>query len=154
MTDHEQAARNARGAAMCRAAIAPALANRVRPESEKPLTKSEEIHQRALDRALIERTERTRRERLQRLGARDEPAGRVPRGPGRATMPEQRTGASMVRHVLNHLAAAGQRPAEGKWLGKSVAGDVAEEAIKEWLDATRPAAEPNRRHLESIGADA
>lgn len=150
----EQVARNAKGVEMCRQAIAPHLASRVRPEPEKPLTKSEEIHQRALERAAIERTERVRRERLRRLGARDEAAGRVPRGPGRASLPEKRTGANMVRYVLNHLAAAGQRPADGKLLGREVAADVAEEAVKAWLDQTRGGAEhhhhrPTRERREA-----
>jgi hypothetical protein len=133
----EQAARNARGVEMCRAAIAPhSGSDRVRPEPETPLTKSEEIHLRALERAAAERVERTRHDRLRKLGARDEAAGRVPRATGQAVLPEERTGANMVRYVLNHLAAAGQRPAEGKLLGPEVAADVAEEAVKQWLEAT------------------
>jgi len=145
----EQVERNTRGAAMCREAIAPFLAARVRPEPEKPLTPDEEIHQRALERATTERLARSRHERLRQVGARESAAGRVPRGDGRAAMPKERTGANMVRHVLNQLAAAGQRPAEGKWLGKDVAADVAEEAVKEWLEATRPTPPkpPISRHI-------
>jgi hypothetical protein len=46
---------NRAGIALCREAIAPVLAARIRPEPSKPLTKSEEIHQRALERAMRER---------------------------------------------------------------------------------------------------
>jgi hypothetical protein len=51
----EQLVRNARGIALCREVIAPFLASRACPEPERPLTPSEEIHQRALERALAER---------------------------------------------------------------------------------------------------
>lgn len=49
---------------------------------------------------------------------------------------QQRTGADMVRHVLGRLADAGQDAAEGKYLGKERAGDVAQEAVHEWLEKT------------------
>ena len=54
----EQLERNARGLAACREALAPGLARRVQPEQDVPLTPSEEIRQRALERAAAERRER------------------------------------------------------------------------------------------------
>ena len=54
----EQVRRNAHGIAACRAVIDPVLARRDRPEPEKPLTPSEEIHQRALERATAEKRAR------------------------------------------------------------------------------------------------
>lgn len=54
----EQVKRNAHGIAACRAVIDPILARRDRPEPEKPLTPSEEIHQRALERATAEKRAR------------------------------------------------------------------------------------------------
>ena len=54
----DQRERNARGLAACRQALAPALARRVQPEPDVELTPSEEIHQRALERAEVERRER------------------------------------------------------------------------------------------------
>ena len=48
-----------------------------------------------------------------------------------------RTGAAMVRYVLGRLKAAGQDPAAGQWLGRERAADVAEQACREWLDATK-----------------
>ena len=51
----EQVKRNAHGIAACRAVLDPILARRDRPEPEKPLTPSEEIHQRALERATAEK---------------------------------------------------------------------------------------------------
>ncbi|WDZ87209.1 hypothetical protein [Micromonospora cathayae] len=51
----EQTERNARGIAACRAVLEPVLARRGRPEPDAPLTPSEEIHQRALERAIGEK---------------------------------------------------------------------------------------------------
>lgn len=45
-----------------------------------------------------------------------------------------RTGARMCAHVLARLADAGQNTAEGKFLGKQRAADIAETAVREWLD--------------------
>jgi hypothetical protein len=54
----EQVARNARGIAACRAVLEPILARRAQPDGPGPLTPSEEIHQRALARALADRRAR------------------------------------------------------------------------------------------------
>lgn len=54
----EQVKRNAHGIAACRAVLDPILARRSQPEPEKPLTPSEEIHQRALERAIAEKRAR------------------------------------------------------------------------------------------------
>lgn len=54
---------------------------------------------------------------------------------GRRGVPS-RTGAAMVRHVLSRLRAAGSNPAEGQYLGRERAADVAEQACREWLDLT------------------
>lgn len=64
----EQRDRNARGLAACRERVATVLARRVQPEPEKPLTPSEEIHQRALERAIGEKRSRRVAE-LQAVGA-------------------------------------------------------------------------------------
>lgn len=48
-----------------------------------------------------------------------------------------RTGAGMVRYVLAALADAGQDPRRGRFLGKQRAGDVAEQACREWLGQTQ-----------------
>lgn len=47
-----------------------------------------------------------------------------------------RTGADMVRHVLGRLKDAGSDPEFGKYLGVQRCGDVAEEAVHEWLERT------------------
>jgi hypothetical protein len=44
-----------------------------------------------------------------------------------------RTGADMVRHVLARLKDAGQDVNNGKLLGRQRAGDIAEQAVAEWL---------------------
>lgn len=49
---------------------------------------------------------------------------------------QQRTGANMVRHVLGRLKDAGSDPANGKYLGAERCADVAEDAVREWLDRT------------------
>lgn len=49
---------------------------------------------------------------------------------------QQRTGANMVRHVLGRLKDAGSDPVNGKLLGAEACADVAEQAVKEWLDRT------------------
>jgi hypothetical protein len=55
LTD-EQCAINAAGTARCRKVVTAALAARVQPEAEpRPLTRSEAIQQRALERAIAER---------------------------------------------------------------------------------------------------
>lgn len=54
----EQIKRNAHGIAACRAVLDPILARREQPQPEKPLTPSEEIHQRALERATAEKRAR------------------------------------------------------------------------------------------------
>lgn len=52
----------------------------------------------------------------------------------------QRTGANMVRHVLGRLKDAGSDPASGKFLGPERCGDIAAEAVEEWLKRTAPPA--------------
>lgn len=76
------------------------------------------------DRARLIREQRRRdTSRARQLEARTEPR------------PEsERTGARMCAHVLARLADAGQNPAEGRFLGKQRAADVAEIAVREWLD--------------------
>lgn len=54
---------------------------------------------------------------------------------GRREMP--RTGAAMVRYVLGRLRDAGSDPANGVRLGPERARAVAEQACREWLDATK-----------------
>ncbi len=56
----------------------------------------------------------------------------------RATVPvvAERTGAEMARHVLGRLKDAGSDLANGKYLGKERCGDIAEEAVREWLQQT------------------
>lgn len=51
----EQIERNARGIAACRAALEPVLARSDRPEPDAPLSPSDEIRLRALERARAER---------------------------------------------------------------------------------------------------
>ncbi len=70
----EQRAINAEGIALCRETIAPMLAARAKPEPEKPLTETEKIHQRALERAITER----RNQRLIGLEPVGAVLGRVP----------------------------------------------------------------------------
>jgi hypothetical protein len=53
----------------------------------------------------------------------------------------ERTGPNMIRHVLGRLKDAGQDVAHGKPLGVERAVAIADEAIKEWLERTRPAEE-------------
>lgn len=55
----------------------------------------------------------------------------------RTQQASSRTGANMVRHVLGRLKDAGSDPHNGKYLGAERCADVAEEAVKEWLDRTR-----------------
>lgn len=57
----------------------------------------------------------------------------------RSQQASSRTGANMVRHVLGRLKDAGSDPQNGKFLGAERCADVAEEAVKEWLDRTREA---------------
>ncbi len=64
LTD-EQRAINAEGIALCRAAIEPYLVGRETPEPAAPPTHAEEIHQRAVERAIGERRNRV----LNRIGA-------------------------------------------------------------------------------------
>lgn len=61
---------------------------------------------------------------------------------GRTTEPpdDTRTGAKMCAHVLGRLADAGQNTAAGQFLGKDRAAAIAEQAVREWLDAGRRAA--------------
>ena len=47
-----------------------------------------------------------------------------------------RTGANLVRHVLGRLKDAGSDPENGKLLGSARCGDIAEEAVREWLKCT------------------
>lgn len=54
---------------------------------------------------------------------------------GRREIP--RTGAAMVQYVLGRLRDAGSNPANGVCLGPEKAGAVAEQACREWLDATK-----------------
>lgn len=54
----EQVARNARGLALCRTAIAPALAKLDGREPEAVLTESDRIRQTAIERAISERRAR------------------------------------------------------------------------------------------------
>ncbi len=61
----EQRAINAEGIALCRATIEPYLVARETPEPAAPPTEVEEIHQRALERAIGERRNRI----LDRIGA-------------------------------------------------------------------------------------
>lgn len=65
-------------------------------------------------------------------------AGRRPVTPvGEPFVPPVRNGADLVRHVLAAFKAAGQDPANGKFLGKQRAGDIAEQAAKEWLKSNK-----------------
>jgi hypothetical protein len=52
------------------------------------------------------------------------------------TRASERTGANMVRHVLGRLKDAGSDPENGKLLGAERCGDIAEEAVAEWLSRT------------------
>jgi len=54
---------------------------------------------------------------------------------GRREIP--RTGAAMVKYVLGRLRDAGSDPANGVRLGPEKARAVAEQACREWLDATK-----------------
>ena len=54
---------------------------------------------------------------------------------GRREIP--RTGAAMVQYVLGRLRDAGSDPANGVRLGPEKASAVAEQACREWLDATK-----------------
>lgn len=56
----------------------------------------------------------------------------------RTQQASSRTGANMVRHVLGRLKDAGSDPENGKYLGAERCADVAEEAVREWLERTSP----------------
>lgn len=49
----------------------------------------------------------------------------------------QRTGAGMVRYVLQRLKDEGQDVKRGKFLGQERAAQIAEQAVTEWLEQTR-----------------
>lgn len=49
----------------------------------------------------------------------------------------RRTGAAMVRYVLQRLRDEGQDPKRGKFLGVERATQIAEQACNEWLEQTR-----------------
>lgn len=53
-----------------------------------------------------------------------------------------RTGAAMCKFVLGRLRAAGSNPEAGQRLGRERAGDVAEDACREWLDLTAAESSP------------
>lgn len=91
-------------------------------QSSPYLPKIAEIRERA--RLIDAEQERAEKRRLQIAS----------RGQSR-TEPE-RTGADMVRHVLGALADAGQDPRSGRFLGRKRAGDIAEDAVAEWLRKT------------------
>jgi hypothetical protein len=61
---------------------------------------------------------------------------------GDAPVVAGRTGADMVRHVLGRLKDAGSDPEAGKFLGVQRCGDIAEEAVHEWLRRTAQQSRP------------
>lgn len=64
----------------------------------------------------------------------------VPRDQVEALPPasDRRAGADMVRHVLRRIKEAGSDPENGVLLGKERCGDIAVDAVEEWLARTAP----------------
>lgn len=67
-----------------------------------------------------------RRHRMQQIADRSTPQPNA-----------SRTGAAMVRYVLERLKDEGQDVKRGKFLGRERAAQIAEQACNEWLEQTR-----------------